>query len=78
MLPAQKLLARNGCIVSLYLHLKQIPAEYGVRRRKLKINYKFILTLKIVHKRDPVSNNFVDFFCVEMESWLFNYKVELY
>ena len=67
MLPAQELLARNGCIVLLFLHLKQIPAEYGMRRRKLEINYKYILTLKIVHKRDPVSYNFVDFFPIEME-----------
>ena len=68
MLPAQKLLAGKGCIVLLYLRLKDIPAEYGVWRRKLEINYKYILTLKIILKRDPVSNNFVDFFCVEMES----------
>lgn len=44
MLPAQTLLAGNGCIVLLYLHLKEIPAESGVWRRKLKINYKYILT----------------------------------
>ena len=67
-LPAQKLLAGNVCIVLLYLHLKEIPAQCGVWRRKLKKIYNnYILTLKIILKRDPVSYNFVDFFCVEME-----------
>lgn len=67
MLPAQKLLAGKGCIVLLYLHIKDVPAESSMWRRKLEINYKYILALKIIHKRDPVSYNFVDFFCVEME-----------
>ena len=62
MLAAQKLLAGNGCIVLLYLHLKEIRAESDVWRRKLEINYKYILTLKIIHKRDPVSYGYVDFF----------------
>ena len=54
MLPAQNLMAGNGRIVFLIFALRAIPAESGVWRRKLKINYKYTLTSKIILKRDPV------------------------
>lgn len=53
MLPAQNLMAGNGHIVFTIFALRAIPAESGVWRRKL-INYKYILTSKIILKRDPV------------------------
>ena len=55
MLPAQNLMAGNGHIVFTIFALRAIPAaESGVWPRKLKINYKYILTSKIILKRDSV------------------------
>lgn len=54
MMPAQNLMAENGHIVFTIFALRAIPAESGVWHRKLKINYKYILTSKIILQRDPV------------------------
>ena len=54
MLRAQNLMAGNGRIVFFIFALRAIPAESGVWRRKLKTNYKYTLTSKIILKRDPV------------------------